>query len=65
MNKERKRQSNDIEVIIKNMNGRDLHFVAKEGSTVDLLRGISELNQLYTVSIELNSLEEIESWVDE
>jgi len=58
--------SKKIELIIKNLHGKDYHFETdEESTTVDLYRGVSELNQLYHISVEINSTTPIEAWSEE
>ena len=65
MDEERERQPNDIEIIVTNIYGADLHFLAPHEAAVDIFRGISESQGLYTLQIEVNSPIPMESWREE
>ena len=55
-----------IHIIIKNLHGETIHIEAIEKlTTTDIFRGVSELNQLYTLSLELNSSKQIMVWKEE
>ena len=55
-----------LQIIIKNLHGEIVHIEAVEAdTTMDIFRGVSELNQLYSLTIELNSVKPIQTWKEE
>lgn len=55
-----------LQIIIKNLHGETIHIETIEAdTTVDIFRGVSELNQLYSLTIELNSVRPIQTWKEE
>ena len=55
-----------LQIIIKNLHGETIHVEAiAEETVMDIFRGVSETNQLYSLTIEINSLKPIQTWKEE